>query len=150
VAAGTISNLVAAPKRRLPWIGSMPGAAGSGVTPTPSGSAEGDEIGTAAAHTAWSEGTRFLDARPSADYAEEGHIPGARSFAVWEGDVDAKVVDLMGEFPPDTPIVTYCTGGDCTDSHILQNKLQAAGFRNVKVYQDGFPGWVEAGGEVER
>ncbi len=90
----------------------------------------------------------FLDARRSSVY-REGHIAGARPFAVWEGDVDDKVKAFFGEgHDPNTPIVVYCSGGDCEDSHMLAQKLWGAGFSNNLVYRDGFPDWVRRGGPV--
>ena len=39
------------------------------------------------------------------------------------------------------PVVVYCSGGDCEDSHTLAQKLYFVGFDNVLVYKDGFPDW---------
>jgi len=90
----------------------------------------------------------FLDARRT-EVFREGHVAGARPFSVWESDIDRKVVDLVGE-GRDTaaPIVVYCSGGDCEDSHLLAQKLWGAGFGNVLVYKDGFPDWVRRGGAI--
>jgi rhodanese-related sulfurtransferase len=85
----------------------------------------------------------FLDARRSSVY-RDGHIAGARPFSVWESDVDEKVKGFYGEgHDPNAPIVVYCSGGDCEDSHMLGQKLFFAGFNNVLVYKDGFPDWVK-------
>src|SRR6185369_12472413 len=46
------------------------------------------------------------------------------------------------------PIVVYCSGGDCEDSHMLAQKLYGALFNNVYVYKDGFPDWQKRGGAV--
>ena len=43
------------------------------------------------------------------------------------------------------PIVIYCSGGDCEDSHMLAEKLYMVGFNNLLVYKDGFPGWQKRG-----
>ena len=43
------------------------------------------------------------------------------------------------------PIVVYCSGGDCEDSHMLSEKLYIVGFDNVLVYKDGYPDWVKRG-----
>jgi len=40
------------------------------------------------------------------------------------------------------PIVIYCSGGDCEDSHMLAQKLWGIQFNNVYVYKDGYPDWV--------
>ena len=104
----------------------------------------GDDV--AALHKA---GALFLDARRSSVY-EEGHIAGARSFSVWESDVDEKVNALFNERsdPRDQnlPIVIYCSGGACEDSHMLAQKLWGVQFNNVYVYRDGYPDWQKRGG----
>ncbi len=89
-------------------------------------------------------GALFLDARRTNIY-EQGHIAGARPFSVWEADVEDKVRGLweQRQDPKEQalPIVVYCSGGDCEDSHMLAQKLYGALFNNVYVYKDGFPGW---------
>jgi rhodanese-related sulfurtransferase len=94
------------------------------------------------------KGVLFLDARRTSVY-EQGHIPGARPFSVWESDVDEKVNKLFAERsdPRDQnlPIVIYCSGGDCEDSHMLAQKLWGIQFNNVYVYKDGFPDWQKRG-----
>ena len=96
-------------------------------------------------------GALFLDARRTNVY-EEGHIAGARSFSVWEADIDDKVNKLFEERsdPRDQnlPIVIYCSGGACEDSHMLSQKLWGIQFNNVYVYKDGFPDWQKRGGAV--
>ena len=91
-----------------------------------------------------SKGALFLDARRTSVY-EQGHIPGARPFSVWESDIDDKVRKLFDERsdPRDQekPIVIYCSGGDCEDSHMLAQKLWGIQFNNIYVYKDGFPDW---------
>jgi rhodanese-related sulfurtransferase len=83
----------------------------------------------------------FLDARRSSVYAQ-GHIPGARSFPVWESDIDARVKALFEEgLDQRAPVVIYCSGGNCEDSHMLAQKLYMVGFDNVLIYRDGFPDW---------
>ena len=98
-------------------------------------------------------GALFLDARRSAAY-EEGHIQGARPYSVWESDIDEKVNKLFEErSDPDAqakPIVIYCTGGACEDSHMLAQKLWGIQFNNVYVYKDGYPDWVNRGGPVQK
>jgi rhodanese-related sulfurtransferase len=83
----------------------------------------------------------FLDARRSSVYAE-GHIAGARSFPVWESDIDRRVKGLYEEgLDQKAPVVVYCSGGACEDSHMLAEKLYMVGFDNVLIYKDGFPDW---------
>jgi rhodanese-related sulfurtransferase len=97
-------------------------------------------------------GILFLDARRTSVY-ETGHIAGARSFSVWESDIDDKVNALYEErSDPEAqnkPIVIYCSGGACEDSHMLAQKLHGLFFNNVYVYKDGFPDWQKRGGAVK-
>jgi rhodanese-related sulfurtransferase len=96
-----------------------------------------------------SRGAPFLDARRSKVY-EEGHIAGARSFPIWEADIDAQVKGLYEEgLDQSAPVVVYCSGGNCEDSHMLAQKLYMVGFDNVLVYKDGFPDWQARKGPVE-
>ena len=92
----------------------------------------------------------FLDARRSSVYAD-GHIAGARSFPVWESDVDDRVKKLFEEgLDQRAPVVAYCSGGNCEDSHMLAEKLYKVGFDNVLIYKDGFPDWQKRGLPVSK
>ncbi len=106
----------------------------------------GDEV--AGLHAA---GVLFLDARRTSVY-EAGHIAGARSYSVWESDIDDKVNKLFEERSDPTdqnkPIVIYCSGGACEDSHMLAQKLWGIQFNNLYVYKDGFPDWQKRGGAI--
>lgn len=104
------------------------------------------EISGADAALLRERGALVLDARRTNVY-EEGHVAGAQSFPIWEAQVDGKIEALVGE-ARDTkqPIVLYCSGGDCEDSHMLAQKLFGAGFENLLVYRDGWPDWVKRGG----
>jgi rhodanese-related sulfurtransferase len=97
------------------------------------------------------KGALFLDARRTSVF-EDGHIAGSRSFSVWEADIDDKVNALFNERSDpreqNLPIVIYCSGGACEDSHMLAQKLWAIQFNNVYVYKDGFPDWQNRGGAV--
>lgn len=80
----------------------------------------------------------FVDARSHDNY-EDGHIPGAVSLPV--GQFDELFDAFMDQYSLDQPIVTYCSGRTCADSHNLAQLLTDFGFSNVKVFIDGFPGW---------
>ena len=87
----------------------------------------------------------FLDARRTSVY-REGHIAGARPFSIWESDIDEKIKTFFSEgHDTSQPIVVYCSGGECEDSHMLATKLHMAGFDNALVYKDGFPDWQKRG-----
>ena len=103
------------------------------------------EIGGDEAEALFREGRLFLDARRGSVYAD-GHISGARSLPVWESDIGDRVKGLYEEgLDQNAPIVIYCSGGDCEDSHMLAEKLYMVGFNALFVYKDGFPGWQKRG-----
>src|SRR5258708_18753841 len=125
-----ISNLTARPERRLDWIGkarvATPAPAVSTAAPSkaaadfpPHPDRPYVEIAPERAKLLFDRKDLFLDARRTSVY-REGHIPGARSMSVWEADLDAKLLALSQEaLDPKAPIVAYCSGGDCQDSHQL-------------------------------
>jgi len=166
VVAATVSNALAGPERKLKWIGTYekPGA-GVAARPTPAAppiptpalgtSATGKgfaphpdkawlEIsGEEAAELHGRKAVPFLDARRTSVY-RDGHIAGARPFSVWESDIDDKVKAFFAEGTDQSaPIVVYCSGGSCEDSHMLSEKLYLVGFDNVLVYKDGYPDWIK-------
>jgi rhodanese-related sulfurtransferase len=138
-------------------------AAKNPVTPVPTPAPQSDErfaahpdkpyveIGFADVNSLHGKGVLFLDARRTSVY-EQGHISGARTYSVWESDIDEKVNKLFEErSDPQSqalPIVIYCSGGECEDSHMLAQKLWGIQFNNVYVYKDGFPDWQQRGGAV--
>ena len=163
VPAGATTSLPAPPTRAIPsGSPSAKGGAGAPAAPEPlPGVPSGEsllsrfpphpdrpfaEVSGTDALWAHSAGVPFLDARRTKVY-EEGHVVGARSFSVWESDVDQKVFALQDEVPAkDRPVVLYCSGGECEDSHMLAEKLFGAGFVNALVYRDGWPDWQKRGG----
>ena len=90
--------------------------------------------------------TLFVDARSRDDY-ESGHIPGAISLPV--GQFNKQLESFLNQYPPDQPIVTYCSGRTCEDSHQLARLLTDAGFNEVRIFIDGFPGWEAEGHPIE-
>lgn len=98
---------------------------------------------------AWlvARGVLVVDARRKKDY-EQGHVAGARNISPWEGDADAKITALVNEGRDGAiPVVIYCSGGDCEDSHMLATRIYGGGFNNLLVYKDGWPDWVKRGGK---
>jgi len=93
------------------------------------------------------EGATVVDARARELY-EEGHLPSAISLPVGEAD------PLPGSFrervPADSPVVVYCSGYGCSDSFDLGVLLLAGGYRDVRIFEGGFPEWTDAGLPVEK
>ena len=63
--------------------------------------------------------------------------------------MNALVEERQDPAEQNKPIVIYCTGGACEDSHMLAQKLWGVQFNNVYVYKDGFPDWQKRGGAVK-
>lgn len=98
----------------------------------------GREIELPEAVELFNKGVLFLDARDPEVYAA-GHIRGALSLSVrefWE-----KIGEIQAQHPVSTPLVVYCSGRECPDSHDLAEELKNAGYLDVKVFTDGYPLW---------
>jgi rhodanese-related sulfurtransferase len=109
------------------------------------------EIGGPEVWKAFQSGVPFLDARRSAEFAE-GHVTGAWSAPVWESDLEDRLITFKAARRPgsEDPIVIYCSGGDCRDSHLLAAKLLKEGYFHLLIYRDGFPDWVAQKRPIEK
>jgi rhodanese-related sulfurtransferase len=144
-AVPTSSTAAAAAPNAAPTLVPAAAAGAPAKTFAPHPDRASVEIGTADAEQLFREKRLFLDARRTTVYAD-GHIPGARSFPIWESDIADRVKAFYEEgLDQNAPIVIYCSGGDCEDSHMLAEKLYMVGFNNLLVYKDGFPGWQKRG-----
>lgn len=108
------------------------------------------EIDFADAFWLHGHGAVFLDARRTSYWAQ-GHIRGAKVISVWEDGLAEKVEELS-MFSKDLklPVVIYCSGGECKDSHLLAQKLWVAGFRNLLIYKGGYPDWEAQRGPISK
>ena len=88
-----------------------------------------------------------VDARDAALYAD-GHLPGAISLPL--GEAGAKLPEFQQEVDPGTSLILYCNGYGCPDSFDLGVHLLKSGYRDVRVYEGGFPEWRDAGLPVSR
>ncbi len=89
----------------------------------------------------------LLDVR-SKDIYDDGHLPGAFSFPLADFDeVLPKLLDLVKK---DAPILVYCSGVECSDSHTFATQLLALRFTQVRVYAGGFLEWQEMEFEIEK
>src|SRR5713226_4175129 len=95
----------------------------------------------------------FFDARPYEEYAVS-HIPGARTVPGKPGTTPALYVaeatEIAKAIPEETqPLILYCNGLFCGRSERAADDLIAMGFRNVRRYQLGAPGWRALGGVMQ-
>lgn len=109
------------------------------------------EISSQEAWAAFQAGAPFLDARRSSEFAE-GHVAKSWCTPVWESDLDDRLLQFKAARRPgpEDPIVIYCSGGDCRDSHLLAAKLLNEGYFHLLIYRDGFPDWVAQGHPVQK
>jgi len=84
--------------------------------------------------------TLLLEVLPR-DYYERGHLPGARN-APLDG-----LEHVVRKLAPslDRPLVTYCSGPTCSNSHLAARRLRDLGYRDVRVFTGGKAAWREAG-----
>ena len=88
----------------------------------------------------------FVDARSMEDFTD-GHI--ARAVSLPVGQYDEQIDAFLALYDLDRPIVTYCSGRTCEDSHQLAQLLMERGYMNISVMIDGFPGWEAKGYPVD-
>lgn len=93
------------------------------------------------------EGAVLVDARAPELY-REGRLPGARSLPL--GEVESLLDSFREAVPVDAVVIAYCSGFGCPDSFDLGVRLLAEGYRDVRVFEGGFPEWRDAGLPVER
>jgi len=86
-----------------------------------------------------------IEALP-AKYFEDAHLPAALN-----GPLDA-LEEIAARAIPDknAEIVTYCASVTCKNSDIAAERLQALGYRNVRVYREGKADWIAAGLPTEK
>jgi rhodanese-related sulfurtransferase len=88
------------------------------------------------------DGVMLIDSRPTARKYDIGHIPTAVNIPDTSFD---KLAPTM--LPKDKAmlLVFYCEGYDCILSHSSAAKAEALGYTNVRVFAEGFPGWIAGG-----
>lgn len=84
----------------------------------------------------------LIDARPKRAKYDGGHIPMAVSIP------DSQFDKMTGLLPKDKSslLIFYCGGLKCKLSHKSARKAEALGYQNVKVFAEGFPGWMKVKG----
>lgn len=90
-------------------------------------------------------GVLFLDARPRTDFMQ-GNIPGSISLPLRDRDFEDRLWEFLASArnKPTAAVVVYCSGCCSTDAVFLALRLQEVGFKQIKHYKDGLPGWMRA------
>jgi len=89
-----------------------------------------------------SDASLFVDAR-SRDVFDDGHIKKAVSLPY--GRFSEEIEGFKGQHPFSTPIVTYCSGPHCRDSHKLAELLLMEGYPDIRIFVGGYPAWKDRG-----
>jgi rhodanese-related sulfurtransferase len=84
----------------------------------------------------------FVDARDTFLFSQ-GHIKGA--LVMPPGQFDEQLAQFMAKVPVTATLVVYCSGYNCHDSMTVGTKLMEKGYRQVFVYEGGYPEWNDAG-----
>lgn len=81
----------------------------------------------------------LIDSRPKEAKYDKGHIPTAINIP------DTSFDKMTGLLPQDKKalLIFYCEGPECKLSHKSAKKAEALGYTQVKVYADGYPGWMK-------
>lgn len=88
----------------------------------------------------------IIDARDPNEF-EAGHIPGSLNLP--ETQFIETFQELGDSLPRDIPLIVYCQGGDCDQSHAVLEHLKEFGFELLLLYQEGWNGWKETGNSTE-
>lgn len=88
------------------------------------------------------DGVLLIDARPAVRKYDLGHIPTAINIPDTQFD---KLAPTLLPADKATLLVFYCEGYDCILSHNGAHKAEKLGYTNVRVFAEGFPGWVAGG-----
>lgn len=88
------------------------------------------------------EDVMIIDARPKRAKYDKGHIPMAVSIP------DSKFDKMTERLPKDKDalLIFYCGGFKCKLSHKSAAKAEKLGYTNVKVFAEGFPGYMKVAG----
>jgi rhodanese-related sulfurtransferase len=86
----------------------------------------------------------FIDAR-ARDIFEKGHVEGAMSLPA--GELGPMLPAKVRNYLTGALVVIYCQGAECSDSHDVAKRLQAANIdiKPIFIFRDGYPAWVAAG-----
>ncbi|WP_031483242.1 rhodanese-like domain-containing protein [Maridesulfovibrio frigidus] len=87
------------------------------------------------------EGVMVIDSRPYKGKYMVGYIPTAVSIP------DSQFDKMTDKLPKDknTLLIFYCQGLKCKLSHKSAKKAVKLGYKNVKVFPYGYPGWIKSG-----
>ena len=88
------------------------------------------------------ENVMIIDARPKRAKYDKGHIPGAVSIP------DSQFDKMVDQLPADKDalLIFYCGGLKCPLSHKSAFKAEKLGYKNITVFAEGFPKYMQVAG----
>jgi len=102
-----------------------------------------EEIPLAEAWSLYQKGKAlFLDARDPVSFGE-GHITGAMNCP--PGETETSLEEVLTLARSGLEVIAYCDGVGCSLSPELARTLQRRGVPSVKILEDGWSRWLEAG-----
>ncbi len=78
---------------------------------------------------------------------EARHIPGSVNIPLNSPHFEERVNSQIHS--KDKPVVVYCASSECDASEKAAERLEQAGFTDVRDYAPGMKGWEESGYEVK-
>jgi TolB-like protein/class 3 adenylate cyclase/rhodanese-related sulfurtransferase len=103
------------------------------------------KIDAAGAKALSDRGVVFIDSRSNGPYSR-GHIPNAINLFTTTNLTEEILSELVD---PDDEVVFYCGGEDCPLSANACAKALVWGYTKVYYFAAGYPGWKDAGYQVE-
>jgi 3-mercaptopyruvate sulfurtransferase SseA len=87
-------------------------------------------------------GVQFFDARVKAVF-DAAHIKGAFNLDPTDAAIVAprSVPPALDPFDRTKTVIVYDDGGDCDAAQLISIQLPKFGFKDVKVFEEGFPAW---------
>lgn len=88
----------------------------------------------------------LIDARDPNEY-QAGHLPGALNLP--DTTFAQTFTELGDSLPREVPLIVYCQGGPCDQSHHVLEDLSRFDFQNLILYPGGWNEWKQKGYPVE-
>ncbi|MEW6238132.1 MAG: rhodanese-like domain-containing protein [Candidatus Omnitrophota bacterium] len=80
----------------------------------------------------------LIDARDANEF-EAGHLPGAVNIPASE--FRKSFQEFADNLPRDIPLIVYCQGGECDQSHEVIQQLADLGFEKLLLFPGGWQEW---------
>lgn len=81
-----------------------------------------------------------IDAREAQEY-RLGHLPGAVNLPA--ADFETAFLAIGESLPRDFPLIVYCQGGPCAESHDVLDYLSQYDFQDLFLYPGGWLEWKQ-------